>query len=267
MQLSKLGLSYHRLNHIFISHLHGDHYLGLMGLLFTMHLNSRESPLHLYGFRGLADIVYAHLYHSKSSLNFKVHFHELNAVDEVVLDDEVLTVRTIPMVHKIDCVGFIFQEKQKPRRINKEKLFEGMRIQHIALLKTGQDVKGEDDKVIYRNEDFTLPPKRSLSYAYCSDTAYSPGLATLVSNVDLLYHEATFMEADKGKAIETKHSTAMDAARIAAAAGVGKLVIGHFSARYKELEELLGEARSLFPFTELAIECNTFDLGQDDLPG
>jgi ribonuclease Z len=169
-------------------------------------------------------------------------------------------VETLPLRHKIDCTGFLFREKIRPRRIDKGKLPAGMLLQHIALLKTGQDVVNEAGELLYRNEDFTLPPRPSRSYAYCSDTSYLPELSRALAGVDLLYHEATFMEAEKEKASETRHCTAADAARVALQANAQRLLIGHFSARYKNLDELLNEARAIFPNTKLAEECITFNL-------
>lgn len=261
MQLSKLNLSIHRIDHILISHLHGDHYLGLTGLLFTMHLTGRVTPLHLYAHHGLSEIITEHLRHSRSDLNFRIHFHELTTQgSSIIFEDDVLSVGTIALSHKITCSGFLFREKPKPRRIDKEKLIKGMLLQHIAALKTGVDVHDEHGNLLYRNQDFTISPRKSRSYAYCSDTAFSMSVAEQVKGVDLLYHEATFLESEKQKAIETFHSTAGDAARIAAAAGVGKLLLGHFSARYRDLEPLLNEALAIFPDTELAGESSTFDL-------
>jgi len=193
-------------------------------------------------------------------LNYKINFHELSDGINVIFDDDALSVETIPLRHKIKCCGFLFREKPKPRRIDKEKLLKGMLLQHIAALKTGTDVHDEQGNVLYRNEDFTLEPRKSFSYAYCSDTAFHPPIAEQLKDVDLLYHEATFMEAEKTKAADTWHSTAVDAARLAKLANAGKLVIGHFSARYRELDGLLAEARAVFADTELAVESYTFEL-------
>jgi ribonuclease Z len=261
MQMSKLNLSHHKLDHILISHLHGDHYLGLMGLLFTMHLNGRVNPLHLYAFQGLTEIITTHLRHSKSALNFKIHFHRLaeNSI-ETIFEDDALTVETIPLRHKISCCGFLFREKTKPRRIDKAKLFQGMMLQHIAQLKSGLDVHDEKGEVLYRSDDFTTSPRKSFSYAYCSDTAFHPEMAAQIREVDLLYHESTFTDSEKSKAVDTLHSTASEAAQLARQANVGKLLLGHFSARYRELDVLLSEARAIFPATELAIESSTFEL-------
>ncbi len=260
MQLMKVNASWHKISHIFISHLHGDHYLGLMGLLFTMHLNRRENDLHLYAFRGLDEIILAQLKYSQSVLNYQLVFHELRAEEDgMIFEDDAVEVFCFSLIHKIPCKGFLFREKPGPRKINKDAIRPGMLLQHMAQLKTGADIYSEDGMLLYKNEDYTLPPAPPATYAYCSDTAWHPPLAEILGGVDVLYHEATFMEAEKNKASETKHSTAAEAARIAREAGVGKLLIGHFSARYRELDNLLNEAKAVFPNTELATECCTFE--------
>ncbi len=261
MQMARLQISPHKIDHVLISHLHGDHYLGLMPLLFSMHLHKRESDLQLYSPPGLDEIITLQLKHSKSVLNYKIIFHPFNPTQiHTLFEDEALSVQTIPLIHKLDCAGFLFKEKIKPRRINKEKLIDGLKLQQIAALKTGADIRDEKGELLYKNEDFTLPPRPSLSYAYCSDTAFNEPMIPQLSNVDLLYHEATFIQADSHKATETKHSTAAQAAEIAKRSSVKKLVIGHFSARYKSLDQLLQEAQSVFPNTELASEGTTFTL-------
>lgn len=257
----RFQLPYHKVNHIFISHLHGDHYLGLTGLLFTMHLQHRLHDLHIYSQRGLEEILLLQLKYSRSVLHFKIIFHRVEPDQKTLIyDDPALTVETIPLYHKINCTGFLFREKEKPRMIDKGKLQEGMLLQHIARLKTGVDIADDSGNILYRNSDFTLPPKHSYSYAYCSDTAYSEKIIEQIRGVDLLYHEATFLEDEKDKALATKHSTAAQAATIAKAAQVKNLMIGHFSARYGDLETALSEAQSVFPKTVLAIEGKILEL-------
>jgi len=263
MQLMRYQIPFLRIDHIFISHLHGDHYLGLMGLLFSMHLQRRTNELHLHSQKGLDEIILLQLKYSRSSLNYNIIFHAFDASKaQRIHEDEIFTVDTIPLIHKLDCAGFLFREKPKPRKINKDKLQKGMLLQHIALLKTGADVLDGDGNILYRNSDYTLPPQTPLSYAFCSDTALNENMIEQIRSADLLYHEATFMEEEKEKAKETKHSTAAEAATTALKAGVHKLLIGHFSARYRELEPMLLEARGIFPNTELAIEGTTFEAGQ-----
>lgn len=261
MQLMKLQTNFHRINHIFISHLHGDHYLGLMGLIFTMHLQKRVNDLHVYSHRGLDEIITTQLRYSRSAPSFKIIFHRLEkGLREIIYEDDALTVETVPLSHKIRCSGFLFKEKLKPRRIDKTRLPEGLLIQQIANLKKGDDIIDDDGNVIFRNRDLTFEPRKSRSYAYCSDTEFDPGIAEQIKNVDILYHEATFMEADQTKAVETKHSTAAQAARIAGFANAGLLLVGHFSARYKDLEPVLAEAAAIFPNCRLALEGEAFNI-------
>lgn len=259
MQLMRLQGNFHRINHIFISHLHGDHYLGLMGLLFTMHLHRRVNDLHLYSHKGLDEIISTQLRYSRSALHYRIYFHRLdyNTI-ETIYEDEALTIETIPLYHKIPCTGFVFREKLKPRRIDKEKLPQGLLLQQIAGLKLGEDVRDVDGNTLYKNETLTYAPRKSRSYAYCSDTAFDERFVGQIKGVDMLYHEATFMEDDISKAIETKHSTARQAATVARLAEVTTLLLGHFSARYKDLGPILEEAISIFPNSKLALEGEEF---------
>jgi ribonuclease Z len=261
IQMSRFQVPVNKIDHIFISHLHGDHYLGLMPFLFSLHLNKRKDDLHLYSPKGLDEIITLQLKYSKSALNYRIIFHPFNPETITTLfEDEALTVETIPLRHKLECAGFLFREKPKLRRMNKDRLSEGLKLQHIVQLKNGEDIFDESGKLLYRNSDYTLPPRPSHSYAYCSDTAWNENMIEQIRAVSLLYHESTFMDADLDKALETKHSTASQAATIAQRAGVGKLLLGHFSARYKKLEMLLAEALPHFQHTELAIEGASFTL-------
>lgn len=261
LQLMRFELNLHRIDHIFISHLHGDHYLGLMGLIFSLHLNKRKNDLHIYSHKGLDEIITLQLKYSKSALNYKLVFHRLTpGKREVILENKFVTVETIPLLHKLDCSGFLIREKQKPRRIDKETLPKNLSILQLNTLKAGDDITDDDGNVLYKNEALTLPPRRSRSYAYCSDTQYFEAIVEQISGVDVLYHEATFMEEDADKALETKHSTVKQAATIAVKAKPMRLLIGHFSARYKELLPVIDEAKRVFPNTYLALEGETFTL-------
>lgn len=261
MQLQRFQIPIHKIDCIFISHLHGDHYLGLMGLLFSMHLQRRVNDLHLYSQSGLDEIILVQLKHSKSVLNYQIHFHAFDPTEPVLIyEDKALTVETIPLLHKLPCAGFLIREKTKAVNLNKNKLIPGMLIQHIVQLKLGADVFDAKGDLLYRNGDFTLPPPPSYSYAFCSDTAFNKNMIEQIRSVTLLYHEATFMEEEKDKAHETKHSTAKEAATTAKLGAAQKLIVGHFSARYRDLEPLLNEAREIFSNTFLAEEGNTFEI-------
>jgi ribonuclease Z len=255
MQLMHFQINFHRINHIFISHLHGDHYLGLMGLIFTMHLQRRTNELHIYSHYGLDDIITTHLRHSLSVPSFNIIFHPLTKnANEIIFEDESITIETIPLLHKIRCSGFLFKEKPKLRRIDKTRLPEGLLIRQLANLKRGEDVIDDEGKILFKNEALTFPPRKSRSFAYCSDTAFNETMVKQIEGVDVLYHESTFTEEDNLKASETLHSTALQAASIAKLAGVNKLFLGHYSARYKDLTPLLTEARTVFENSYLAVE-------------
>lgn len=261
MQLARYNGHLHRIDHIFISHLHGDHYLGLMGLLFTMHLHHREKDLHIYSQHGLHEIITTQLRYSRSVPAFTIVLHTLSSEKpELIFENKGLAVETIPLRHKLPCTGFLFREKPKPRRIDKGNLPEALPYYRMSELKAGLDLMDESGNVLYKNSDLTLPPHRSRTYAYCSDTAYSESIIEQINGVDILYHEATFIEDDKTKAEETQHSTAMDAARIARQGNAGKLLLGHFSARYHELDQLLKEAKEIFSETYLATEGQSFTI-------
>jgi ribonuclease Z len=255
MQLMKFQVNLHRINHILISHLHGDHFLGLMGLIFTMHLQRRVNDLHIYSHRGLDEIITTQLRYSQSAPGFQIYFHALEVNSRsIIFENELFTVETIPLIHKIRCSGFIFREKAKPRRIDKARLPQGLLIRQIANLKLGDDVVDEEGNLLYKNEDLTFPPRRSRSYAYCSDTAFSESFADQLRAVNVLYHEATFTDEEGMKARETLHSTAKEAATLARLANAEKLLLGHFSARYRDLTPILEEARTVFENSFLALE-------------
>lgn len=258
MQLIRFRTRFHKISHIFISHMHGDHYLGLMGLLLTMHLQRRKDDLHIMGPRGLDEIITTQLRFSHTSLTYKVHFTEIQADRSYLLyESKTLTVHSFPLAHRIACTGFLFREKPKERRMNKEKLLPEMAGEEIARLKKGENVFNMNGELKYRSIDFTLPPRRSRSYAYCSDTRYEPDLIRYIKNVDLLYHEATFTKEHEQRAAETYHSTAGQAARLAKDADVGVLLLGHYSVRYKDLSPILEEARQTFFNSRLALEGET----------
>lgn len=263
LQLQLYGLKSQRLEAIFISHLHGDHYLGLIGLLSSMHLQGRTKELDLFGPPQLSDIITTQLRCSETTFRYPVHFHALAMEEnEVIYENSKISISTVPLQHRIPCVGFVFKEKPHPLRIDKEKLPEVISHFELAGLKKGEDILDDSGNIKYKARDLTHPGRKSRSYAYCSDTLYLPELAETLRGVDLLYHEATFLTEKELKATNTFHATAGQAAQLAKDADVGKLIIGHFSARYKELTPLLDEARKTFKSSYLAIEGQTFSIKQ-----
>lgn len=261
LQLKRYKLRAQRINNIFISHLHGDHYLGLMGLLSSMHLMGRNKPLNLYGPKGLSEIITLQLKYSDTVFNYEINFVEINTeVNQLIHEDELVSVYSIPLNHRIPCSGFLIEEKPKNRRIRREAIPEDFSVRNIIRLKKGEDIYSEEGQLLYKNEDMTLPPRQSFKYAYCSDTKYDESIIPIIEGSDMLYHESTFLEEHMDRASTTYHSTAKEAATIAQKAGVGKLLLGHFSARYKELEPIQEEAREVFAESYLAIEGEEFIL-------
>ncbi len=259
LRLLKYRLKISKIDYIFISHLHGDHYLGLQGLLSSMHLMGRTKILELFGPPGTSEIISLQLKYSQTFLKYHINFHEIPCDSFYQIhEDKLLEVYSIPLKHKIDCSGFLFIEKPKPRRFIKEKLPSDLTLKEIAILKKGLDITDSKGKVKYKNSDLTMDPRPIRSYAYCSDTKYDEDIIQHIKDVDILYHEATFLHENENWAQTTFHSTSKQAGKIANKAKVGKLLIGHFSARYKDLDPLLVEAREEFKNTELALEGQTF---------
>lgn len=250
-----------RLRAIVISHLHGDHYFGIFGLLNTMSMNGRTEELLLIGPPGLDLAVTEILRQGRTFLTYALRFIATDPDQvQVVFSGEYLRIETFPLLHGVPCTGFCFKLRPPERKLIKERLPEAITVQEIRWLKAGKDVYNEQGGVKYAVAQLAYPAGTEKSYAYCSDTAYLPRLSTYLKAVDLLYHEATFSEKMVERAIATGHSTARQAAQLARDAGVKKLLIGHLSSRYKEPEVLLEEARLLFPETEYATEGVTFDV-------
>ena len=219
-----------RLRYIFISHLHGDHYFGLAPLLSTLNLSGRTEDLYLFGPRGLDEVLTTIFRVSDSRLGYNLHFQAVDPVTStLLLDHPLVTVESIPLQHRIDCSGYLFREKPHKPHLLREKLPADVPVQYLKQLKDGQDVLNQDGSVLYASADYTVPGLPSRSYAFCSDTRYVAGLAAQLQGVTLLYHEATFLEDNAERAAEVYHSTAQQAAAIAAGAKVGRLLIGHFS--------------------------------------
>jgi ribonuclease Z len=247
-----------RLKYIFISHLHGDHYFGLAPLLSTLNLSGRTEDLYLFGPRGLDEVLTTIFRVSDSRLGYKLHFQSVNPDNPaLLLDHSQVTVHSIPLQHRIDCTGYLFREKPHKPRLLRDKLPLDVPIAYLKELKEGHDILDDNGQVLYAASEYTEPGPEPRSYAFCSDTRYFEELVPQVSKVDLLYHEATFLEDNALRASEVFHSTARQAATIAAKAQVGRLLIGHFSSRYKQFEDFLTEARTVFPETYLAIEGQT----------
>lgn len=261
-QFLKYKVRLSKITHVFISHLHGDHYLGLVGLLSTMHLQGRTNEIHIYGQAELMDVIELQLRLSMTRLRYQIIFHPIkHFAPAIILEDEDMIVKTIILNHRIPCTGFLFKEKPKPRKLLVNKLQQyNIPFSFYGKLKDGFDYRDLDGNII-SNTELTIPSRAPRSYAFCSDTIYDESIINEIRGVDLLYHEATFMHDMVERAQTTFHTTSLQAATIAKKAEVKKLIIGHFSARYKELQPLLDEARTVFPNTELAIEGNRFEIG------
>ncbi len=252
MQMRRFGVRFQRISHIFISHLHGDHFFGLVGLLSTMHLMGRDKGITIYGPPQLEQAVRLQLELGGAKPDFELNFITTSSKEyQVLFSDKMIEISSIPLKHSIPTTGFIIREKQKDRNLNSEKIKgSGLGIEHFPKLKRGEDVILETGE-LRRSVDYTFDPKPAHSYAFCSDTAYMPALSNVVLGVDVLYHEATFTEKDSDRAKATFHSTAKQAALIAKEANVKKLLLGHLSARYSDIEDHLKEANEIFPDTEI----------------
>lgn len=260
MLMKRHGISLMKLERIFLSHLHGDHLFGIFGLLSTMSLSGRTEPLHIYAPDGFQDILDFFRMHFLENDTFRIEFHPVGDIRgrTVIMQDSVVTVSVFPLVHRVPSYGYVFCENEPELNVRKEAVAAlGLSVEEILSLKAGRDIVRTDGTVV-RAADTAYRPYVPRSFAYCSDTAVFGALPEMVKGVDLLYHEATFGEDCASKAAEMFHSTAREAAGTALAAGVGRLVIGHFSSRYKDPSVLLEQARSVFPDTELAWEGREF---------
>ena len=255
LQFRKSHLKFSRLNHIFISHLHGDHCFGLLGLISTLNLLGRTAELHIHSPKGLETLLTPMLDFFNRQMTYKVLFHEFDTKEpRLIYEDRSLTVTTIPLRHRMPCCGFLFAEKRRPNHIIREMVdFYQVPVYELNRIKNGADYVTPEGKTVSNNL-LTRPSAPSRSYAYCSDTIYLPSIVEQIKGVDLLFHEATFANEDAPRAKETFHTTAAQAAEIARRAEVKKLLIGHFSARYEDENILLQEASAIFPDTQLAKE-------------
>lgn len=255
MQLRRTNLKFTRLNHIFISHLHGDHCFGLIGMLSTFGLLGRTATIHIYAHKDLETQLKLQLNYFCKGMSYKVEFHHIDpSKAEMIYEDRSVSVTTIPLKHRVPTCGFLFQEKKTPDHIKRDMIsYYEIPIAYINAIKNGGDYALPDGRVI-PHEELTTPSYEPRSYAYCSDTIYYQKITEQIKGITLLYHEATLANEDLARAKEVFHSTAGQAGKIAKAAKVKQLVIGHFSARYQDESLLLEEAKAVFPNTILASE-------------
>jgi ribonuclease Z len=257
MQLSRYKVKRGKLNHIFISHLHGDHYFGLIGLVTSMGLLGREQPLHLYAPPGLDAIIQLQLEVAATSLPFELIYHPLTKA-EIILDNQKFSVECFNTQHRIPCWGFLIREKKLPRKLDNDKAIEFMiPASFYNSLKEGLDYITKDGSIVSNNQ-VTIPNSAPRSYAFCADTIYDERIADIAKDVTLLYHEATYLKDLEERAAARFHSTTIQAAMIAKKANANQLLLGHFSSKYEFLDDYLTEATAVFPNTQLAIEGVTF---------
>jgi len=259
VQLRKNKVKIQNINHVFISHLHGDHFFGLVGLLSTMHLLGRRSEIYIHGPKGLDEIVEIQFRNAGSHLSFKMVFYTVEKEGQVLFEDSKITVTSLPLKHRIPCFGFHFQEKKGLRKLDGQKLLEhNIPVYARKGIAEGEDFRSEEG-VVVKNSELTMDPPKPKAYAFCSDTAYYEKLIPFILEVDLLYHEATFLESERERAKKTFHSTAKDAATIALKVNAKQLLMGHFSNRYKNKDGFLQEARMIFKSTHVAVEGKSFE--------
>jgi len=260
VQLRKNKIRFSKINHIFISHLHGDHFFGLVGLVSTFALLNRTTDLHIYGPKGIKEIITIQLRLSNSWTKYSLFFHELESKEsEVIFEDDKVIVKTIPLKHRVYTNGFLFQEKIRERKLNVNAV-QNYEINkcYYQNIKNGKDIILEDGRVI-ENHKLTFDPIPPLRYAFCSDTAYDENIIPIIKEVDVLYHESTFLDSEEVLAGKTLHSTAKEAATIALKANVKQLILGHYSTRYESLELFKEQAETIFPNILLADDGKSFE--------
>ena len=260
VQLRKNKIRFSKINHIFISHLHGDHFFGLVGLVSTFTLLNRTTDLHIYGPKGIKEIIKLQLRLSNSWTNYNLFFHELESLEsEIIFEDEKVLVKTIPLKHRVYTNGFLFQEKIGDRKLNFDAVqnYEIERC-YYQKMKNGSDITLEDGRII-ENEKLTFDPVPAKNYAFCSDTAYNEAMIPTIENIDVLYHESTFLQSEESLAKKTLHSTAKEAATIALKANAKQLILGHYSTRYENIELFKEEAETVFPEVLLADDGKIFE--------
>ncbi len=261
VQLRRCRIKFSRIKHIFISHLHGDHYFGLIGLISTFMLLGRDTDLHIYGPKGIKEVIMLQLKLGKAWFNYPIIFHELESKSsELIFEDDKVSVHTVPLKHRVYTNGFVFKEKLGERKINIEAVKNAnIDLSYFQKIKQGADIKNEMGKMI-KNKSITFDPEPPKSYAFCSDTQYFPECIPTIKNVTVLYHESTFLEEHKALCANTRHSTAKDAAKIAKEASVKQLILGHYSTRYSNIEAFKEEAKEVFDQVELAKDGKVFQI-------
>ncbi|NVN19906.1 ribonuclease Z [Muricauda sp. HICW] len=260
VQLRKYKVKFSRINHIFISHLHGDHFFGLPGLISTFRLLGRDKELHIYGPKGIKQAITLFLKLGDSWTNYPLIFHELESSEsELVFEDDKVTVRTVPLIHRVYTNGYFFEEKEAPRTLDIEAARKfGVDRSQFNNIKKGVDGVDDVGRTI-PNKKLTLAPPAPKSYAFCSDTMYNENILPIIRDVTVLYHESTFLDSEEHLCQKTKHSTAKQAALIAQKANAKLLILGHYSTRYKSIELFKKEAQEIFPVVELADDGKVFD--------
>ncbi len=260
VQIRRKKIKFSRIQRVFISHLHGDHFFGLIGLISTFSLLNRQDELHIYGPKGIKNVILLQIKLSQSYTSYPLYFHELESTEsELIFENEKVEVYTIPLKHRVYTNGYLFKEKNKKRKLNIAVVEEyGIDIAYYQKIKNGGDITLENGEVI-PNEKLTLPSDEPQSYAFCSDTQYLESIVPIIKNVDVLYHESTFLEQDQSKTVHTMHSTAKEAATIALKANAKHLILGHYSTRYKDLQPFKDEAETIFPSVFLAEDGKEFN--------
>jgi len=260
VQLRKNKVKFSKINHVFISHLHGDHFYGLIGLISTFALLGRTTDLHIYGPKGIKEIIELQLRLSNSWTKYKLFFHELESKEsEIIFEDEKVVIKTIPLKHRVYTNGFLFEEKIGDRILDLNAV-QNLEIEscYYQNIKKGKDITLEDGRVV-ENKMLTFDPVPAMSYAFCSDTKYSEAILPIIENIDVLYHEATFLDSEEALALKTMHSTAKEAAKIALKANVKQLILGHYSTRYENISSFKEEAETVFKEVLLADDGKIFE--------
>ena len=261
VQLRKNKIKFSKINHVFISHLHGDHFFGLIGLISTFSLLGRNTDLHIHGPKGIKEIIMLQLRLSNSWTNYDLFFHELESNEsQIIYEDDKVIVKTIPLKHRVYTNGFLFQEKIGERKLNIEAVQE-FKIDscYYQNIKNGKDILLDSGQIV-ENHQLSFDPVPAKSYAFCSDTSYNESIIPIIENVDVLYHESTFLQSEESLASKTLHSTAKEAATIALKAKVKQLILGHYSTRYESIDLFKEEAQTIFPNVLLADDGKSFDL-------